>query len=427
MSRYERRQRYEWTFRGSKQFVLVSQEGHRVTVRRGVVEPGGDRYDREASTIERYASGAEADRAFAAAGQLARGEGGRAIPSPKYVWRRHRELEAGCLASPDDPGPWERYAAWLREHADLRGMLAAHVGAEDRASASELLSTHAYELLGTEHARIEVDYRHGFIVEARIGTDLGATTLDTLEEATATFLAAPGGRFVERLRFGLAGTRGDNDWGPTMRAIAVSGCATRIRELRFDAYANVDSAFDATPIGDWSDAWAALPALETLRIRGGGGGTLGALDLPALRVFVREHANLRARELDEITRASWTSLETLVLDLGSRAKGGEATIAGLRSILRGVGLPELRHLALRRCEFPADVIVELARSPLLSRIRSLSLRGGTMASDAASALVDNAKAYAHLEALDLGGNRLSDADLARIRAVLPTVRDDSQQ
>lgn len=424
--RFERRQRFEWDAGRERRFVLVSQEDDRVTVRPGVVTADGDVIDAEATTIERYGDRAVADDAFELVGRDALAEGAVAVAFPPQHFRRHDAHEARCIGSPDAPAPWAAYAAWLARHGDLRATLAAHVRADDAAAQAQLLAAHALDLLGTEHARFHLDYRHGFIVGAEIAIFLGSTS-DRLDEAAALFLAAPAGRFVERLRFGLAAARHGNDWAPTLHAIARSGRARAIRSLALDAYDYRDSKFHLTSFGDLGDAWAALPALESLRIRAGGHGRLGALHLPHLQAFTLEHANLRTQQVDDIARARWPNLRSLDLAIGRRAHESEATLARLRPILHGEGMPVLEHLALRDCEFADELVDDLARSPLLPRLRSLAVTGSRLASAGARSLLASAAAFRHLDAFDLGCNYLTRDEATRIRRALPRATTADQQ
>jgi hypothetical protein len=73
----------------------------------------------------------------------------------------------------------------------------------------------------------------------------------------------------------------------------------------------------------------------------------------------------------------------------------------------------LRHLGLVNTMLTNDLIARLARSAILSQLQSLDLSRGTMTRRGADALFAHARAFAHLESIDLGDNHLTPAELAR--------------
>jgi hypothetical protein len=248
-----------------------------------------------------------------------------------------------------------------------------------------------------------------------------------LADATREFLALPLAQFVEQLRFGLAHFESNNDWGPTLEAVTSSARASDIRSLRFDAYTYADQEISWTGFGDFSAAWPKLPRLEELVIRSGAGGTLGTLELPALKKFVRISGGLGAAELRAITAADWPALEHLEIWLGTAAYEGEASLELLFPILGGRGLTNVRHLGLVNCELVDTLIPALAGSAILPRLRTLDLSKGTMGSVATTELLAHAARFAHLSALDLTENCLTDEECSRIRAALPQVAAGEQR
>ncbi|HET9988553.1 MAG TPA: TIGR02996 domain-containing protein [Kofleriaceae bacterium] len=336
------------------------------------------------------------------------------------------ELEAQCRAAPDDAASWAVYADWLMQAGDPRGELAALV--VRGAPTSEFIRANHIALYGSDDlwAAVEVTaWRHGF----PLGVTIKVQIDDELQlvEATRELLAVPLAQFVEQLRFGLAGFESNNDWTPVMDVVTTSPRAGDIRSLRFDAYTYADQEISWTAFGDFSAAWAKLPALEELAIRSGIGGTLGKLVLPRLRRFTRISGGLSAAELQAICEAHWPLLESLELWLGTHAYNGQASVDRLLPILAARGLPELRHLALCNAEIVDTLIPELARSAVLKQLRTLDLSKGTMGSVATTRLVDEAAKFAHLEALDLSENCLTSEECSRIRAALPQCNLDDQR
>jgi uncharacterized protein (TIGR02996 family) len=328
------------------------------------------------------------------------------------------ELEALCLQSPEDPAPWAVYADWLIAHQDPRGEIAMLYAGGAREEAERLLRRDLDVLCPEPTGKYGFEFRHGFVVGAtlKLGEEDGA-----LDEMTRTFLASPLGRFVESLRFGLAGFSDRNDWAPTLRAVCESAQAPRIRELRFDAYIFEDSEISWTPFGDLGFAWPRLPALELLHIRSGKGGQLGELVLPRLRTFIRESGGLAVKEIATMCEARWPALEHLEIWTGSANYGATSTIADLHPILAAHGLPRLRHLGIVNSEYVEDAIEALAHSRVLPRLESLDLRKGILARRGVRALVANAPAFRHLAALDLRENLMTDEQCQQVRDALDNV------
>ncbi len=337
------------------------------------------------------------------------------------------ELEAQCLASPDSPAPWSVYADWLMAAGDPRGPLAALHLAGKTTEAADYLSSHAEALLGGFADAVELTWRHGFAIGARIKVVERDDRTFELEESTAGFLALPIARFVRALRFGLADREVEaNDWGPTLDAILAAPQAAQITELRFDDYSSDDNEISWTPFGDLT-AIVGLPALEVLHIRSGLGGTLGPLALPALRKYVRISGGLDPRELTDLADSTLPGLEFLELWLGTPAYQGDVTVADLAPILAGTVVPALRHLGLVNTMLTDELVPALARSALLPRLATLDLSRGTMTAQGAAALVAHAVAFRHLTAVDLDDNHLTPAEVERVCAALPQVHSASQR
>ncbi|MBA2538939.1 MAG: WGR domain-containing protein [Deltaproteobacteria bacterium] len=348
-------------------------------------------------------------------------------PKPTFVFARSPELELQCRLSPDDRGPWEIYSDWLIGQGDVRGELAALRRNHKDRDANRLIAMHHAALFGDlavddgKDIATELSWRHGFLTGARIKVndpDAQDTSFDAYVRA---FMASPIAQFVERLQLGLA-VSSDNDWGPTVRALAASEQAAFLRELRFDVETEWEISW--TALGSL-DGWVAFPRLEVLRFRAGDGGMLGELELPSLKVFEYESCGISKLEIEAIAAARWPKLERLELWLGAAERGAIGTIAPLRQILDGVGLPALHHLGLCNTELIDELIPALVESKLLPQLRTLDLSHSTLVSS--QALVTAAPAFEHLALLSLDRNLLSDHHCDEIRAALPNAKLDDQR
>jgi uncharacterized protein (TIGR02996 family) len=453
-----RNQRFEVPQLGDTWFLEVVQIDTTVHYRSGRITGGADRVDRSDTT--HFASQEAADRAYdercAEAGYhgaaeisdddrrsraavretavKARRHG--AISSaiatelpPREDVAPHEELEAQCLASPDSPAPWEVYADWLESRGDPRAAIAARHragGRVDRLVREQLLGIAddddvEEELRGASDHEIELDFelRFGFVRHASIKVKYDAGI--ELEVAVRRFLSAPVARFVDSLRFGLAAFEGDNDWAPVLRAVVESAQAPRMRALAFDDFTSEDSELSWVEYGDFSELLPRLPALEHLKIRSGGGGTLGRLVMPAMKSFVRESGGLKRTELVEICGAQWSNLEHLEIWTGATNYGAEASCDDFERVLAARDLPRLRHLGIVNSQLSDELVPVLARSRVLPQLESLDVSRGIGAEALADALVEHAAAFRHLAAIDLSGNFLDATQVGRIREVLDNV------
>ena len=115
---------------------------------------------------------------------------------------------------------------------------------------------------------------------------------------------------------------------------------------------------------------------------------------------------------------------TLIMPVATIPNGTVKSFAG---ILEGKGLPRLEYLGIVNSEWERELIVALARSPLVKRIRTLDLTKGTMWREATQALLENAAAFRHLELLDLADNYFDDEMARAIKKAIPCANVDDQK
>jgi len=271
----------------------------------------------------------------------------------------------------------------------------------------------------------ELKWSHGFLVGATLKRWSYESRTD-LAVLTAQFLALPVARFVTELRFGLASFESDNDWAQTLAAVVNSPRASSITRLCFDDYTSEDCEISWTAFGDFSPFWAKLPALEWLHLRSGEGGTLGALELPNLKTFIRESGGLSAEELRSIVNANWPKLERLDVWFGSENYGAQGTVALVQPVLDRES--RIAHLGFVNCEFSSELLAATLQSKLLPQLKVLDFSMGVLGDADAELLLRNAGRLKHLERLDLSSNlfneRVDELRAALPNAVLEDQRDD---
>ncbi len=420
--------RWSQRFETANKFVELVLDQRVVQVRRG--NRAADDDDDDLVQVAEHSSAAQAREVIDRIVKGLAHDGFKVVregPPPaekKAKLASNPELEAQCRAAPDAEAPWAVYADWLIAHEDARGELAALRRNGKETEAESLYKAHRRTWLGglVKSVRI-LGWRHGFPIAAGLTVD----DKGGLDKVAREFLALPFAQFIEALRFGLAGYSDQNDWRPTLEAVLASPRGPAIRELRFDDYTSEDSEISWTPFGDFSGVWPRLAELRVLTIRSGAGGTLGAIELPELTKFVRESGGLSGAELAAISNARWPALEHLEIWTGAQGYGAEGTVDSLRRILDAKGLPALAHLGIVNCQFSDSLIPALAESKIVRQLRTLDLSKGVMAEQAASALVRNARTFAHLTSIDVSENLLTETELLELRAALPHVISRSQR
>src|SRR5262249_8348149 len=138
---------------------------------------------------------------------------------------------------------------------------------------------------------------------------------------------------------------------------------------------------------DITGLFEAFPALEHFRMRGAEGLKLRPLKHERLKSLVIEASNLRREVVLALGESHLPALEHLEIWLGTSRYDADTTPDDLAGILRGEGLPALRHLGLRNAEIANDLPPALAGAPLLGRLESLDLSMGTMTDEGAEALL----------------------------------------
>ena len=340
----------------------------------------------------------------------------------------YSDLEAQCLEAPDTEDPWLVYADHLEAIGDPRGKIAALARA-GRAVSNQLRD----QLVGiadddeleedergcADHeVKLVFELKFGFVRHVQVALDRDAKI--ALDVVVRRLLATPIARFVDSLRFGLTSYEGDNDWTPVLRAVVESAQARHMRALAFDAYTREDQEISWVAYGHFNGLIDQLPALAHLHVRAGPGGTLGTLPR-SLRTLIRESGGLARKEIAEILAQELPHLAHLELWTGSRHYGGECSLTDLERILEARDLPQLAHLGIVNSELVDELIPALATSRILPQLTSLDLSRGIAATDAADALVANARAFRHLAAIDLSANLLDASEVTRIRDVLDNV------
>jgi hypothetical protein len=367
------------------------------------------------------------------------------LPAAAVVVARSPELEAS-LAEHADVAAARALAADLTARGDPRGTLIGLQLAEQHAEAELYLERHRRHFFGELAAyatRLDgirapaFTWARGFIATARLGFDarsaavLGPGHGRSLERAIDVLLTHPSGALLRELVLTLnCDPHTESSLAPAIEALARHG-APALRKLRLG---EVDHGWPRSPddavqyrmgwvkLGPLDALWPRLARLTDLTLQGNlEEAVLGAPALPALRSLTVMTGGLAADNARAIAEASWPRLETMELWFGEPRPEAAGGVAELERLLSGRSTPALHTLRLMNATFTDELVDQLARSPLLPRLRELSLALGTLTDAGAAALARQARAFAHLEVLDLECNCLSEAGCEAVAGVAPDV------
>jgi hypothetical protein len=167
---------------------------------------------------------------------------------------------------------------------------------------------------------------------------------------------------------------------------------------------------------DYTKFLAAYPALEALRIRGGTGLKLPAMQLPKLRELTIETGGLGSSVVESIAASKLPSLKRLELWLGDDGYGFDGDLGTYTRMLEQLDASRLEYLGLRNAMIADDLAVWLAAQPWLGKLHTLDLSMGIL-SDVGAEELAASKHIAGLRELNLEHHYVSDKVAAKLRAL----------
>lgn len=181
---------------------------------------------------------------------------------------------------------------------------------------------------------------------------------------------------------------------------------------------------------DISSIYTAFPKLETLKLRGGEGLSLGNLSHNRLQRLIIETGGLDASILEQSRLAQLPELTHLELWLGDENYGCNLGESDIRAFLDGLAeqFPKLRYLGLRNYYLSDQLAAILADVGAPQNLETLDLSLGNLSDEGAAALLGSDK-FSHLKLLDLHHHYLSDEMMAKVAAakLAPKVNLEDQE
>jgi uncharacterized protein (TIGR02996 family) len=400
--------RYEFVEGNSKKFWEIELDGASFTTRWGRIGTEGQ------EKTQTFSSPAEAKKEYEKIigskvkkgyGLVDGGGGDDDASDESAQAATNPALEAAIEKNLDDPQPYLVYADWLQSQGDVRGEL---ITRSHQGEVGDWLETHAETLFGdellepldTDPPELDLEWHLGFVKAATLKrADYDSST--DVAELTRQFLARPVARFIRALTFGLTGYESDNDYTGVVEAIVASGRGKTLESLWFGEFDYPDETeMSWAPWGALGPLWKAVPNLKSFGVRGAGG-AFGTIDLPNLVSFTVETGGLAQSELSRIVEAKWPKLERLEVWTGDSNYGADSSADDWLPLLEATAVPKLTHLGVRNSEYTDALVKLLVGSKLLKQLTSLDLSMGTLGETGAQLILENAPAFAHLEALNL--------------------------
>ncbi|TCI93619.1 WGR domain-containing protein [Tenacibaculum sp. M341] len=144
---------------------------------------------------------------------------------------------------------------------------------------------------------------------------------------------------------------------------------------------------------DFEDFLKAYSHIETLRIKGGNGLTMGNFDLPNLKLLTIQSGGLDDELIQNIANSknSLTSLEYLEIWFGTSDYGATVTKETVQKLLADKPFPSLQHLGLMNSEIQDDIVLALENHEILDRIKVLDISMGVLKKEGGESLLRNEK------------------------------------
>ncbi|MDP1829947.1 MAG: WGR domain-containing protein [Archangium sp.] len=413
--------RFEFVEGSSSKFWEVKVEGEQQIVRFGKIGTAGQTKEKDFES----AGEAKADTKKLIAEKTGKGYaevGVKKVPS-------NPALEAAIAANPDDGKNWRVFADWLLEQGEpWAEMIALAVqGKPNKKKQGDV----AKELLGSIEG--DIVWKNGVIAEFDLQPD-DVEEEGAMEAALERVLKHPAGRFVQKLTLGLP-PHEDLEWHMEGLASVISDCGPLPLLQTLDMSPNAEHMDQESwrRVGDISGLWAAAPHLKELLLRGSAGSDdgeaidFGDIEAPHLEKLIFISGGLNKNAPTQIGSAKLPKLTHLELYFGKEDYGCSSTVASLKGILEGSGLPALKTLGLKNSEWEEDLIKAICASKILPRLEALDLSMGVLADKGAAALIANAPKFKHLKKLILSDNYFSTSDAGLLKKALPNAEVGKQK
>lgn len=403
-------QRYELGEEGSaEKFWEIWLDGLTVFMRFGKIDSSGQTKLKKTSSAD--AAKKELDRFIAEKIK----QGYRLVGEIRKT-KSDPNLEKAIIAAPGSPDGYAVYGDWLSEQGDPLGeLIALGVALNKKKDASlkrkhdQLIEKNKASWIGAldklkADSELDIEWFCGFMKRVRIGNEEWSETNGL--ETWKTLRKLPTAKFIQELELWMfEDDDGEPSYEPILKSMVSMGLPKTLRSLAFDVRGYQVSW---THLGDLSKLYPQLEKLENLKLHVGNMKLGAAIDLPSLKSFEVVTGGFTRDNVKSVVNAKWPNLEKLVLYFGDDEYGCNVKIKDLKPLFDGKSLKKVKHLGLCNAQFQDEIAEEIVRAPILKQLETLTLSHGIMTDRGAKALVDNAKALAHLKSLDVSQGFIPD-------------------
>lgn len=237
------------------------------------------------------------------------------------------------------------------------------------------------------------------------------------ERVFEAFIKTPDSRNVDTLVIGVwSDDPGDSSSKAVQALVAHKDRLPDLKALFIGNISQEESEISWIVQSDVSPLLAAFPKLETLRIRGGDGLSLGNCRHPALRTLIIETGGLGKGVVRQLMDGDLPALKHLELWLGADEYGNDCEPADFAPLLGNCKFQGLEYLGLRNADNVDAFAAVLAQSPVIQHLKILDLSLGNL-SDAGGAALARSDRLAGLTRLDLHHHYLSNTMVKSLRAL----------
>ena len=356
----------------------------------------------------------------------------KATPAPApLATPRNPSLEKAIFDNPEAVEGYEAYGAWLKTQGDpLAELIAIQTGLsknrEDKAlkkKEREFLAKHEDALLGglakcKAEGDLQLYWRNGFIESVILGSDEGNPDQAPPEACYEMLVGCTAARFLHSLSFwAFDDEEGQPSYQKLLTQLEKLGTPPTLRHLTFDVR---EYQVSWTKLGNLHKLYPQLQKLESLSLHVGEL-NLGEIDLPSLRRLEIKTGGFTKKNLKSVVEASLPSLTSMILYFGTDEYGCDCKAKDVKAFIDSIKAPKLTRLGLCNSEFEDEFPAMLAASKLLPKLKHLELSMGTLSDEGAQVLLDEKRAFAHLESINLEQNYLSEMMRERLRVAFERI------
>jgi predicted DNA-binding WGR domain protein len=347
---------------------------------------------------------------------------------------RNPALEKAIFEHPEAVEGYEAYGAWLKTQGDpMAELVTIQIGLskdrQDKALKKQeaaFLTKHAAVLYGAlakplEGGELLASWRYGFLDALILGGEEGAE--DKPEDLYPALMKLTAARFLQSLSFwAFDDDSGQPSYQKLLTQMERLGLPPSLRRLSFDMK---DYQISWTALGKLDKLYPQLAKLESLFLHVGSM-NLGEIKLPELRRLEIQTGGFTKKNLASVSESSLPSLETMILYFGVDEYGCDCKPKDLKGLLEGDKAPKVKRLGLCNSAFADELPGLLVASKILPRLKHLDLSMGVFSDQGAQVLLDEKRAFLHLESLNLKQSYLSEIMCERLRTTFAQVDLDEQ-